>query len=340
MGSASSKNIIKAVNDVAISSVMQVVQDNSVAVGGENNFVIGPGCSGSTLKDIQQSITISVNVSAVQAAINSPNFTTSLQNSINQIAQASAAALNPGKAKAQNVADAINKYSAKILATFTQNCNFSGVLGNSFTCAGSGVNVSGVTQTAALNLVSSCVQKATNDPALETELSNAIKQTASAKTESLLGPLLLIVAVIGATIVAFFAFGGKSVGQVFSTPWPWVTGLGLAGAYTGVRWYTKTGLFAYKPKVSPYPSCGLSGTPDPQGAPCSGPQGTCNPRPPAGAYKPCPCPKGATTTQVVCEVDPTTGQPRTVSVPCSSNGYTQADIAKACGTSNVALLHY
>lgn len=349
MGGATSKNIAKALNEVAINSVMQVIQDNSVTIGGENIASFGPGCSDSTFTDIKQSIFISVNVKAAQAAINSPDFTTSMTNSVNQLAKAVNGALNPGKAKTSNVANVINKYTANILAQFQQNCSFASYLKNIVTCDATGITVKGLTQTAMLNMVSSCAQKATNDPKLQVELDNALKQTGSATNEGLLGPLMMIIAIIAAAIVAFFAFGGKSVGQVFSTPWPWLTGVGLGGAYVGVRWYTKTGLFAYKPKVDPYPTCGLAGTPDPSDGSCQGPKGTCQINPPSGAYQPCECPSGATSVEVTCSIDPNTGVPKTATIPCGSDGYTQADITKACGgtpsvsstrVKNVDHLHY
>ena len=64
MGGVTSKNVVEAINNVGINSIMNVIQDNSTVVSAENNIYLGGGCSANIGK-INQSVYLKVNNTAV-----------------------------------------------------------------------------------------------------------------------------------------------------------------------------------------------------------------------------------------------------------------------------------
>ena len=261
MGGNTSKNVTEAINKVGIESIMNVIQDNSTVISAINNVNLGPGCSG-TIGNINQSIYLKVNTSAVSAAVKQDQFSVAMQNQIQQIALASSQALsfNPASNDAQNYAKAVNALGAKMISNITQNCTTNILAQNNITCSGTGPFSTGaINQGITIDAIKSCVQTATQDTQLQADLTNAIKQSAVAKQESLFGPLTIIIIVVILGVVAVLVFGGKSTSEILGKPWIYLAVLaGLAG-FTGVLWYTKKGPF--KPNITPADTgkvCGLA----------------------------------------------------------------------------------
>lgn len=280
MGGNTSKNVTEAINKVGIESIMNVVQDNSTVISASNNINLN-GCTGK-IGNINQSIYLNVNTSAVSDSVKQTQFSVQMQNQIQQIALAASQALsfNPASNDAENFAKAVNALGAKMIANITQNCTTNIVANNSINCIGPGKFTTGdINQGIFIDSVKSCVQTATDDDQLQADLANAIKQSAVAKQESLFGPLMLIIIVVILGVVAVLVFGGKSSAEILGKPWIYLAVLaGLAG-FTGVLWYTKKGPFT--PNITPADTGKICGV-------------TCNSTDPnicaASIYQPCPPP--------------------------------------------------
>ena len=271
MGGVTSKNVVEAINNVGINSIMNVIQDNSTVVSAENNIYLGGGCSANIGK-INQSVYLKVNNTAVSETIRTTEFSVSLQNQIQQLAVAMSQALtfNPGSTEAENFAKAVNNLGYHMATNITQNCASTIVAKNTITCTdGANPLIGTINQGIVIDAVKSCVQAATNNESLTAELTNAVKQSATAKQESLFGPLAFIIIIVILGVVAVLVFGGKTAGDVLTKPWIYLAVLaGLAGL-TGVMFYTKTGPF--KPNLNSNTiACGLT-CPTPGGSNCSTP---------------------------------------------------------------------
>lgn len=331
MGSATSKNIVKALNSVVVTAVMDVVQDNSVVISAVNRLDIR--CKNSLFEGGSQTNNISVNTTAVQTAISSNEFKEALQNTVAQMAKAVNGALNPGKADSTNIAIAMNSIANTMLTNISQNCSFTGTLLNEIVCevGADGNTVKSWKQSNILNEVTNCTQLGQSDNNLVADLTNALKQSASSTNEGLFGPLMLIIIIIIIGVIAFFLVNGKTVGDVLKTPYPWLSGFGVVG----VLWFTKTGPFSFKIKPDGYTVCGLK-KPDPTPNPDCTDTSVCNkPTKPSGAYLPCNC-DGKSSIVAACN---TKGN-KTATVPCTSctdsedclTGYTLEAKNLACGT--------
>ena len=288
MGSSSSKNVLKGVNEIFNKSVAQVVQDNSVTMAASNTINV-EGCSNVNVMNNTQENIISVNVDAVSNAVISDEFTNKLKSQITQLSKAVTQQLNlnPGHADAQNIAESMNKIGTELQRSFSQNCRTTLMGSNRIQCKDSNnVNIAFNTQRNVMTSLVKCSQISIANSKVANDLISAIQQTAVAKNENMFGPLSMIVMMIVAGVVAALVFGGKSTSEVLRSPWPWGTALAGGGAYLGVSKYTSSGPFAVKANAPDKPMCGLDpGNKQPKPCPAGK---TCTDPDASGAFEKCP----------------------------------------------------
>lgn len=228
MGNDVSKNVVNSISSVSNSVVTNSFQDCSTTVSSIQQISLD-GCTDVDLEDIAMRQVVSLEGGCASANKVNTDISTNMDAAIQQQADSVSQMFQLSSAESDNVTNITQELSTAVAESFSQNC--ASTLDNRqiISCSNSsGVFVKRVDFDQTIQATLSCIQNNESITKLTNELSTAISQTASAKTEGLFSWLsnLIMLIIIGcvALLVLKFVFqkrggGGGASARVPTVPY-------------------------------------------------------------------------------------------------------------------------
>lgn len=190
MGGTESKNTTNIVNEVVQSVIMETVLKCKQSSNQTQQLIV-KNSSNTTISDIDMSQYTSFNASCVLQQLSSTEFESNLQNALKQMAESQSSALNISTAKSENVSNITNSISQTVSNITKQDCVSNMFQEQSIIVEGSkNTVISNIKFEQIGKMVVTCLLKNETYNKLVNNLSNAVDQTSTAETTSLLDSVL------------------------------------------------------------------------------------------------------------------------------------------------------